>query len=103
MPHTINALLPVLQYAAGPTGSGVLAYLILSWLIQKWPVIRQYPRRLRIVSILLAALIGVVAQLLIAGLTGADVLHTTDLALAAALSWIVSQCAHLVEFPAERV
>lgn len=109
MTATLAILLPLLQLVAAPTGAGIAA----SWLIdrarQRWPLpatpptaawrrhgywLLYAPRATRILAMVLAALIGMLASATVAALTGADVLAAVDLALAGALAALAAQLRH---------
>jgi len=110
MNHTIAALLPLLQYLAGP-GAGVLAALLFAALRREFPV-STLPRALalciwsrrgaRLSALLLAGLLGLAASAALAWAQGQPITLVVD-ALAAAL---VSQIWHAAidlsaELPAE--
>ncbi|WP_026370021.1 hypothetical protein [Kallotenue papyrolyticum] len=101
MTHTRDAIVPVLTLLASASGSGLAAYHLIAFLKQRIPsgngplaTLLHTPRYLRVVALLLAGVIAVLAKISLAAITGEDLLVATDLALAGALSAIVSQLLH---------
>lgn len=108
MTHTVQTILPILHFLAGP-GAGVAAFFLFD-AIRNWypqpvstPVsslarlayrVLYAPRYARIAALVLAGAIGIMASVPLAMLTGTDVAGALDTALAAALAAISSQVMH---------
>lgn len=108
MTETLQSLLPVLRSLSGP-GAGVAAFFLFNALRSRFPQPAEAPasqtarlfycaiyarRYARISAMVLAAAIALVASMLVAALTGGDIVRAADMSLAASLAAIVSQVAH---------
>jgi len=126
MSETLAIFLPLLRYAAAPSVVGALASIAFAYLrvalpqdtesaspapSTRYPALRRLgvrirallftPRYARLAALFLAGLIGGALNVLIAALSGGDVLSVLDTASAGLLAMVASQLTHGMTLDAE--
>lgn len=108
MTQTTQTIIPMLALLASSGGAGIVASIIVNALRSRFPQPRRMPvgylrfvilllyapRYTRLTTLVLSAVISVLASGLIAALTGAGVVSALDAAFAAAVSMVASQVKH---------